>query len=136
MTNSFSLSNFVSIFLFTSSISFFISNTSCEVNHDNTLSSSVKSPAHIINNVGFFFLIYLCIFVLKHFELLPSNTSGTLFLKYTKDGRLMMLYLDATSGSDILTMSIPNKSASPSIISSSSRMSPHSSQFSSSVDTV
>lgn len=66
------------------------------------------------------------------FTFLPSNISGTLFLKYTKDGKLMILYFEATSGSDILTISIPNKSASPSIISSSSKIPPHSSQFSSS----
>lgn len=42
--NSFSSNNLVNIFRFTSSISFLISNTSCEVNQVRIFSASNKSP--------------------------------------------------------------------------------------------
>lgn len=137
VTNSFSFSSFANIFLFTSSISFFISNTSCDVNHDNTLSSSFKSPATIMSRSVLHthphcFSVWSTRPVVGFLMCLPSNISGTLFLKYTKDGKLMMLYFTATSGSDIFTISMPNKSASPSITSNSSKILAQSSQLSSS----
>lgn len=127
--NSFSSSNLSSILRLTSSISFLISNTSCDVSQVMTLSCWCMSPSY---STGTCFLwrvkrIYNNIIILK------GGPSWYIYRKYTRDGILTISYFLAASTLAIFTKSMPNISASPSISSSSSSISSHSAQSSSSI---